>query len=789
MLIIGLFLISLGLALSFQSFKLSERYDTGQDTEESLTDGQFVAQTFTIGVTGDNENIILAGVSAKLRKGGNPIDFQIHVCNVNATNAPDSTNCLSSNTTMAPADIGGVSGWVNVSMPPITLSASTTYSIILNTTSAGADKYFVGSDHSAPTYGGGSEWISVNQGGSWENKSNDGGTDWDIMFKIYRDILPNITTLLLNPANNSNQLGTIYFEANSTSENMTLANATYYLWNSTALINETVRVVTGIDSQNTTNVTISGILPEEYLWNVKSCGYNLTDTICNWGTNRTLKVGAITSAIYYNTTAYQTASEDFIANISVVSGYTPTSGIFWYNGTEYAATITNTAGNNYSLSRTIDIATDLGNKTWFFKWDLNGLPLQTSNYSSNTSLFNFSLCSGVVTNKYLNLTFKDESTNLAMNATIDTSTFYYWLGSGAVNKSYIYTTTGNSSYYSFCALPQDRTINLKSSVQYSYLGYPQKRWSAQDSYVNTSTNQILYLLPSTDGLYVTFQVINQADQTIEGVFVNATRTIGGSKTLVASGYTDAAGAVTFWLNPDYSHDFVFDAAGYDLYETTITPTSSSYTVQLGQEAASDTPEYSRGILVYIRPQVSELLNATTYNFNITVNSSYWSLDSFGFILTNGSINFGGNSSTAATGGTLTYELNTGSNETIQLQYYYVVNGSSFNSTKSWYVLEGDFGFGLKRFFTDLKTYINDGIFGLNSFSVNLIVFLLIFCIVGIISYMSGVQNLAAITWMVFVLVVFFDYAVGLFPTIGVQYLSTIIVGMLALALTIREVAK
>ena len=37
-----------------------------------------------------------------------------------------------------------------------------------------------------------------------------------------------------------------------------------------------------------------------------------------------------------------------------------------------------------------------------------------------------------------------------------------------------------------------------------------------------------------DGLYVTFQVINQAEQPLSGVFVNATRLINGIQTIFSS---------------------------------------------------------------------------------------------------------------------------------------------------------------------------------------------------------------------------------------------------------------
>ncbi|GAG88913.1 unnamed protein product, partial [marine sediment metagenome] len=183
---------------SFVGMTLGERYNTDfGNTEDTLNDGQFVAETFEVGVTGPATSFTIQGVSLFIRKLNGPPDLQVHICNVNATDAPDSGSCLSSNTTMAVSQIPAATGWINVSMPETTLSLGGIYALILNTTAGGVDKFLTNSNHTGANYTGGSMWYSYDTGVAWDNLT------YDLKFELrgISTIVAEVNVTLLSPAN------------------------------------------------------------------------------------------------------------------------------------------------------------------------------------------------------------------------------------------------------------------------------------------------------------------------------------------------------------------------------------------------------------------------------------------------------------------------------------------------------------------------------------------------------------------------------------------------------------
>ncbi|GAG54645.1 unnamed protein product, partial [marine sediment metagenome] len=169
----------------------------------------------------------------------------------------------------------------------------------------------------------------------------------------------------------------------------------------------------------------------------------------------------------------------------------------------------------------------------------------------------------------------------------------------------------------------DRPVDIDYIIQYKNSSAPQRTFDPPfTTFSNVTTDQTLYLLSSADGIYVTFQVINVAEQPIADVVVNASRVIAGSIEIVGQGITGADGGVTFWLNPDFLHTLTFVASGYEQYTTSLTPTQSSYTITLGGEAVVEISDYQRGMVYSIEPTF-QLFNHTAYNFNFTLASAYW----------------------------------------------------------------------------------------------------------------------------------------------------------------------
>jgi hypothetical protein len=123
-------------------------------------------------------------------------------------------------------------------------------------------------------------------------------------------------------------------------------------------------------------------------------------------------------------------------------------------------------------------------------------------------------------------------------------------------------------------------------------------------------------------------------------------------------------------------------------------------------------------------------------------------------------------------------------------YYYKVNSTYTNFTKIWYV-EGGTGreFSIWHFFSDLDTYLDSELFGIDSFGKALLSFVILVMITGGMVYRYGVQNEATIFGLIFGLVLFLDYGVGLIPNppiAGIQHFVSILFGLLMIVFVIKE---
>lgn len=500
----------------------------------------------------------------------------------------------------------------------------------------------------------------------------------------------------------------------------------------------------------------------------------------------------------YNTSTYETASETFSINVTANSSLTAANLV--YNGTSHTAT---QSGNIWTT--TFDIDEGITDQTFYWDFTYAGDEILSDNNTQTVEATNFSLCGGEGGNTiFLNLTFKDEADDSFINASIPTSSFTYYLGSGSVNKSYTLVNNTNNFEYDFCATP-NRTLNVIPTIQYKQgTDYPQRTWSPTvQNYTNVTTNQTLYLLASGDGIYVTFQIIDQAEVAVSGASVTVTR--DDLSEIVGQGTTGADGGVTFWLNPDFSHTIEVIASGFDDYSTTLTPTQTSYTIQIGTGGESFIGEsYIKGISYDILPKSGELTNNTVYNFNLTLTSSYWTVTEFGFRLynTTGTI---GTTSASTNGGTISLNANTGNpGNHISMDYYWVIEGNYSNGTVlGWESFDvSDNEWSIKNAIDNLVTYMDTGMFMSDNstqeeinFTLAIITFLTIFIFTGIMSYKYGLTSPAAISCLIFTIVLFLDYGLDLLDKVNARipgfpsHSLTIFTGLIFVALLIREVTR
>ena len=525
-----------------------------------------------------------------------------------------------------------------------------------------------------------------------------------------------------------------------------------------------------------------------HTWNYESCNING----CDNGTERTFTITLfVENEVFFNASTFETASETFTTNITT-NGTAPTSASLIYNGTEFTgATITSLGENDYNISRTIDIPLINGDNTPFhFNFSIASTEVSTNNRDQSVNLTTFEFCETGQQPTYINFTFTNETiAEEAINAEIDT-TWNFWLGSGSIIDSLSFTNTTENLNYGFCLTSGgNRTLNANVTMTYNNNLSQQRNFADLFVLTNTTTTQNLFLLPTADGIFVTFQVINPASQIIQGVSSNVTK--GG--TLISSGITDDAGLITYFLDPDTSYVFSFSKEGFTTVIITLVPTQNSFTIVMGTTVTISQFDTTRGISYQIKPIDLTLINGTLVNFNLTLNSTFHLLEQFGFVLKNstGTV-FNVTTSTTDTGGFLSQTLDTGNNTDIVMEIFWTITGNQTNVTRIWLVfnLENE-GFSVLTFFNDLTTFTNSDLFGLNDFGLGIIIFLIILVSTGVVSFKYGITSPPGISIIVFSLVAFFDVALGIMPNPinAVPNFPTIFVGIIFLGVLYSEVIR
>ena len=430
-----------------------------------------------------------------------------------------------------------------------------------------------------------------------------------------------------------------------------------YTGNRTFTVDTTVPIINIISPTGTinyhltgTNLTLNWSVSDSFL---ESCWYNYNSTnisvICSdnstqftvtESSNKNLTFYAndslgnensnFTGWIYkffenskiFNNLSYETDTETFILNLSS-EGLETTSATFSYGGVNYSSTKT---GDNFEMLFT-GTNTPSTNATNYFYWSLNyGLDVITSTtFNQTVSNTEFNICNvsdAFLNTTFLNITFLDEETLTRIGAQIDTSTTTYWLGDGSVTENLIYSNLTNMSEYDFCFTPASRTMQNTREIQYSATGYPQRKYDDDTDLTSTTTHKTLYLLSSADGIYSTIQVVDENGDIVTGADVTMERQFSGVWTIIGKETSDGAGAVTFWVNPDYDHRFTLEKTGCVTTTGTIRPTQTTYTATLDCLGVSDEVYVApiEGIKYFILPG-SGIITTGQQNFSFQVVST------------------------------------------------------------------------------------------------------------------------------------------------------------------------
>ncbi len=444
---------------------------------------------------------------------------------------------------------------------------------------------------------------------------------------------------------------------------------------------------------------------------------------------------------YFNSTTIETSTESFIVDLTANSSLTAVT--LDYNGTNYSMS---QLGTNWTAS--FDVPLDkLQNNTLIYSLAYAGDTIYSDYFYQNVSPLNLSSC--YTETPYINFTFKDETTNSFINASIDASTWVYWLGAGSVTKSLLFSNSTENPYYAFCLNGTNETLHNTRSIQYAAAGYPQRKYDASDDLTNITTNKLLWLLSSSDGIYSTIQVVDTQGDKVSGVDVTVERQFSGVWTIIGQEVTDDAGAVTFWLNPDYNHRFTFVSDDCVGTSVTIRPTQTQYTQQLQCDGTGEDFVSQLEGLKYFRTPIEGIIQTGVTNFTYFVTSSKYTITNASFQIVNSSNSAVLNSTSLACASdecllSLLYDVQAG--DDIKGRYYVDFGNGSIllESDARWVnvVIDTAGKAGLSTFWSDLRYVIDDWGEGSNTGDFNRIVVVFFFMALAIsfLNYHFGIDT-------------------------------------------------
>jgi len=331
---------------------------------------------------------------------------------------------------------------------------------------------------------------------------------------LFVDTSQNVTVSLNAPADaSSNSELSRTFNATLTPTNISLTNATLWIYNTTSLVNNTiVNIVTGTVA-NDTLFTLSSLEVDTFTWNVFGCGVNdSSSTTCNFASsNFTFTRTAFSNeGEAFSVNSFETDSETFRLNITTISSVLSVSANLRYNGTISPGTTSCNSSGFCQILSTIDIPLVDGsledqNKSFF--WEIivfdgtDNILANTTSQFQNASRIHLEQCDATFTARSLNFSAIDESDLSRINPFTFDGDFESWLGGGNVRRPISFS---NSSVTEFgiCLDPTDRNFTIDATIEYNDFinssTYDTRNYFFQLDTINTTLQQIPLFLLSRD---------------------------------------------------------------------------------------------------------------------------------------------------------------------------------------------------------------------------------------------------------------------------------------------------
>lgn len=352
-----------------------------------------------------------------------------------------------------------------------------------------------------------------------------------------------------------------------------LKNNSIFIWyENGSLFNNTVVSLSGNYTNSST--LIDDFTLGNYLWDSYVCLGNTTYSNCSWANygNYSFTVGANILSVLYNNLTYETARENFSFTIKALEDSEISLAQIVYNGTNYTITSVSADGDNYVLSKSLDIplnANPFSNQTnqFFLRFTYAGSFVQEfSAYYQNSSFINLQLCNSTYNILALNFTLWDELNNIKIDttnySTTYQSTFNYWLGNGDTFKNYSYQSLNSTTIanYSFCLFPYplgNRTMKTTMTSTYDAYGYSEREYNLYNSTLSNVTSHILlYLLDSSNYQKFTITVKEGITNLQNGIITVSKYFLGdGTYKTISIRKTDNIGQFVEYLELDRDYRY------------------------------------------------------------------------------------------------------------------------------------------------------------------------------------------------------------------------------------------
>ena len=376
------------------------------------------------------------------------------------------------------------------------------------------------------------------------------------------------TVTLHSPINDTtiSDVGTnftaIFNISGSNLSNYVWKNGTYYVWKNGVEINITTVGLSG----NETSYTqfIDNFTLADYKWNVYGCYGNATYNNCTWSSdgNYTFVVGASIISDTYDNESYETYTNFFEVNATLLSGVIIQAAYLYYDDTRYVGTVTELGDDNYSMSMTIDtplLSGGVENKTFYWSFIYTSPVQKTQNTTTKNQtvmpIF-FGPCNATYTIHAIDMGIKEEGTFIDLNGTLEFAA-NYWLGSGGIYRELTFSDLNeNLSSFDFCISPTDKTFNIDDIISYTRTGYERRDAFLNNAELSNNTmNLSLYLALTNATDIFTITVQDQASKAVSGAFVNIQRWDIGTNNFytvaVVKTTSDGTGIVNLRLNDAY----------------------------------------------------------------------------------------------------------------------------------------------------------------------------------------------------------------------------------------------